>query len=321
MKKKFFYSTFCLTLSGLLLFSCSPKRTVDLHPDTWTHGTIAPDIPKKMTFAFMTDIHLDKGNERAGDEGLLQALDRVKAIGAEFILLGGDMMSVDRSENKAEADSMFLDFKQTMKNTGLPYYPAIGNHDRYFDESVGCVAGDERFKAHFGASYYSFEQKSVRFFVLNSVYAGEKGFEVEAGEMEWLKKELLNVPDTVPIVVVTHVPLYSICAPVEKNIFASGVILNESGAPDALGMIVNYKEVLAAFGRHNLRLVLQGHQHLYEEIFSQNVQYITGGAVCAAWWTGPNHGTEEGFLLVSVDEADNFSWQYIDFGWTPKTKK
>jgi UDP-2,3-diacylglucosamine pyrophosphatase LpxH len=306
--KNLFYSLFFPTLLGASIFSCSPKRTVDLHPDTWTHGTIAPNIPEKMTFAFLTDIHLDKGNERAGDEGLLQALDKVKETAAEFIVLGGDMLVIDRL-NKTEADSMFLDFKQTMENAGLPYYQAIGNHDRYFDESAGCVAGDELFKAHFGDSYYSFEQKGIRFFVLNSVYAGEKGFCVGADEMEWLKIELLNVPETAPIVVVTHVPVYSIYEPVVKDMFTSW------------DLIVNYKEVLAAFGGHNLRLVLQGHQHLYEEIFSQNVQYITGGAVCAAWWTGDFHGTEEGFLLVSVDEANNFSWQYIDFGWTPKMKR
>ncbi|MDR3268277.1 MAG: metallophosphoesterase [Tannerella sp.] len=309
--KKFFYPLFFLTLLGVSFFSCSPKRTVDLHPDTWTHGTIAPDVPKKTTFAFLTDIHLNKGNERYGNEGLLQALDKVKASGAEFIVLGGDLMGISGSGNdpdKTEADSMFLHFKQTMETTGLPYYHAIGNHDRYFDESAGYVAGDELYKTHFGHSYYSFEQKGLRFFVLNSVYPNEKGLEVGADEMEWLKTELLHVPDTVPIVVVTHVPIYSICVPVVRETFTS------------LGVIANYREVLKAFSGHNLRLVLQGHQHLYEEIFSQDVQYITGGAVCAAWWTGDYHGTEEGFLLVSVDEANHFSWQYIDFGWTPKKK-
>ncbi len=41
---------------------------------------------------------------------------------------------------------------------------------------------------------------------------------------------------------------------------------------------------------------------------------ISGGAVCANWWDGPHQGIEEGFLLVSVEE-NNFTWEYIDYGW------
>jgi hypothetical protein len=47
----------------------------------------------------------------------------------------------------------------------------------------------------------------------------------------------------------------------------------------------------------------------------QDVQYITGGAVCAAWWSGSFHGTEEGFLSVHVDESGTFTWEYVDYGW------
>jgi predicted phosphodiesterase len=72
-------------------------------------------------------------------------------------------------------------------------------------------------------------------------------------------------------------------------------------------VITNYKALLKVFEEHNLKLVLQGHQHLYEEIFSQDVQYITAGAVCAGWWSGAFHGTEEGFLVVEVDSNNKFT--------------
>ena len=68
------------------------------------------------------------------------------------------------------------------------------------------------------------------------------------------------------------------------------------------------------FNEHNLKLVLQGHMHLYEEIKVKGVQFITGGAVSAAWWGGPYYGTEEGYLKVNV-KGDNFSWEYVDYGW------
>jgi hypothetical protein len=68
------------------------------------------------------------------------------------------------------------------------------------------------------------------------------------------------------------------------------------------------------FENYNLKLVLQGHQHLYEEIKVKDVQFITGGAVSASWWGGPYYGTEEGFLLLKFSD-DDFSWQYVDYGW------
>jgi 3',5'-cyclic AMP phosphodiesterase CpdA len=269
-----------------------------------------PAAGKKMTFAFLTDIHLNRANGHNRHNGFRQALAKVKEeTEAEFILLGGDLVDISGmgyAITKEQADSMYAAFKQTMDETGLPYYPAIGNHDRYFDKEAGYVAGDEIFKAHFGNSYYTFEQKGVRFFVLNSVQPTEENsLTVGKEELEWIKQELENIPQTTPLVAVTHVPVYSIYYPVVEGIFVSRDV------------IYNYKELLAAFGRHNLKLVLQGHQHLYEEIFSQNVQYITGGSVCANWWNGAFHGTEESFLLVNMDANNRFTWEYVDFGWSP----
>ena len=69
------------------------------------------------------------------------------------------------------------------------------------------------------------------------------------------------------------------------------------------------------FKRHNLKLVLQGHLHYYEELFVFGTRYVTGGAVSAAWWRGPYLGTEEGFVKVEV-MGDEFTTEYIDYGWT-----
>ena len=73
------------------------------------------------------------------------------------------------------------------------------------------------------------------------------------------------------------------------------------------------------FKGKNLKLVLQGHQHLYEEIKTLGVQFVTAGAVSANWWGGNYHGTEEGYLLVKID-GDKFTHEYVDYGWEVNTK-
>jgi predicted phosphodiesterase len=79
-------------------------------------------------------------------------------------------------------------------------------------------------------------------------------------------------------------------------------------------VITNGKEVMALLRTRNLKLVLQGHQHYLEDIEVDGVHFITGGAVSAAWWGGPNGTLQEGFLIVNV-KGENITWEYKDFGW------
>jgi 3',5'-cyclic AMP phosphodiesterase CpdA len=285
----------CLLLLLSVFFSCTQQK-----PER-----------KKLRFVFATDIHLNKANSRDRLNGFKQALDSIKASKTDFVIFGGDLVDISgisNNLNKQQADSMYNVFKQTVDATGLTYYATIGNHDRYFDESEGCIEGDELFKACFNESYYTFEKEGVHFFILNSVqYDKERdGFLIGEKQMEWLKKELSAISSSAPIVVSTHVPVYSIYYPVVDGTYVFRDV------------IANYKELLKTFEKHNLQLVLQGHQHVYEEIFSQDVQYITAGAVCARWWEGEFHGTKEGFQIVEVDGDNKFSWKYAGFGWISK---
>lgn len=271
---------------------------------------VAKQPPKKLRFAFLTDIHLNKQNNKDRYNGLLQALEKVKKMKPDFIILGGDVIDVSGMGGKMgknDADSLYSLYKETLDKVGIPYYPTIGNHDRYFDKENGFEEGDELFKSYFKESYYTFEKKGIRFFVINSVqWTDQKDLLVGEKQLEWFRSELANIPKSTPIVISTHVPVYSIYYPVVENKYVY------------TDVIYNYKELLKVFEGYNLKLVLQGHQHLYEEIFSQKVQYITGGAVCAGWWNGAFHGTEEGFLMVDVDKKEKFTWEYIDYEWTPK---
>ena len=72
--------------------------------------------------------------------------------------------------------------------------------------------------------------------------------------------------------------------------------------------------MLAVCEPYNLRLVLQGHQHIYERIHHHGIEFITGGAVCGAWWSGPYQGDEEGFVHFIVD-GDDYEYRWIDYGW------
>ena len=277
----------------------------------FTSSIIAQPSEKKLRFAFLTDIHLNKNNDRDGLNGLKQALDKTKELDVDFIITGGDQVDIsgmtDTSLSNNEANNLYSVLKQTLDSSGIPYYATIGNHDRYWDADNGFIDGDELFKEYFKESYYTFERDGIRFFILNSVQpGGETGYVVGEEQVKWIESELKNISTETPIIVSTHVPFYSLYYPVVEDRYVF------------VDVISNYKELLKTFENHNLEIVLQGHQHIHEEIKLQDVQFLTGGAVCAGWWNGAFHGTEEGFLIVDVDKNNNFSWEYIDYGWDAK---
>jgi len=56
---------------------------------------------------------------------------------------------------------------------------------------------------------------------------------------------------------------------------------------------------------------------IVEDIFIDDIHFITGGAICAAWWRGPYRGDEEGFVLVRV-KGSEFDWEFVDYKWEVK---
>lgn len=260
---------------------------------------------EKFSFAFLTDIHMNAHPASNSAAGFKQAIGRVEATGADFILTGGDNVDVDglKADRKEVAKQLYRDYKAITEASRLPFYFTIGNHDRYCgDGEKSGTYGEKLFESFLGDSYYSFTHKGWRFIVLNSVQICDGKYCIDDAQRQWLADLLAQAPANKPIVVSTHVPFLSLYYPVLEGKYTNA------------DTFVNQKEIFDMFGAHNLKLVLQGHQHLYEEIKVKGVQFITAGAVSANWWGGAFHGTEEGFLKVDI-AGDDFDWEYVDYGW------
>jgi 3',5'-cyclic AMP phosphodiesterase CpdA len=262
---------------------------------------------EKFSFAFFTDLHLNTSEETKSFDALGKALVNAKSKKVDFVLSGGDNVDVDayKADQLPKAKSMFQKYKDQVDASKMKYYYAIGNHDRYWHYDGKDGAG--LFESVFGKSYYSFEHKGWRFIVLNSAQICNGKYCVDDEQKAWLEQVLASTPKNQPIVVVAHVPFLSLYYPVLEGRYTDA------------DTFANQKTIFDLFGNHNLKLVLQGHQHLYEEIKVKGVQFITAGAICASWWGGPFHGTQEGYLKVDVN-GDKFKWDYVDYGWTVNGK-
>lgn len=269
-----------------------------------------------FSFVFMTDIHIQPRQNAV--EGFEQAISLANSLHPDFVITGGDLVMDALAQPFEIADSLFRLYVKTSKRFKVPVYNTIGNHEHFgvYKESKVSTThpeyGSKMFERYLGKPYYSFNHKGWHFIILNSVaitsqrrYIGL----IDKQQMEWIEHDLANIAPTTPIIVSSHIPLISLWTPV----FEGNMKVNDSST-----VVTNAQEVLKLFSGYNLRLVLQGHQHFYEDITyqfdGQSLRFITAGAVCASWWNGPERGLQEGFLKIDIKGSD-IETRYIDYQW------
>jgi Icc protein len=298
---------------ALFLFTCS----------IWVLcgcGSPTPEAQDKneegFTFAFLTDIHLQP--ELSAVEGFQKAIDTINMIGPDFVLTGGDLVMDVLDQTYGRADSLYDLYEKVSGGFHMPVYNTIGNHEVYgwHREEEGIEEHPEFGKAMFeqrlGKRYYSFDHKGWHFMVLDAVCRSDEGQytgKIDEEQINWLEQDLRRTGKEMPIIVSVHIPFIT-----SQTQLTRGSM--EANPPYLI--ITNAREVLRHFREYNLKLVLQGHLHYLEEINVNNqIHFITAGAVCGLWWNNkPGTTPEEGFLLVHV-KGDDFTWEYVDYGWTP----
>ena len=299
MKKiffSFFVGTFILSVFNFCTDSSKKKDT---------------EGPSSFNFAFLTDVHLNRNNFNVSSVGLKQALEHAKSQNIDFVIFGGDLVDLDglQPQDSLVANSLMRGFKSIVDQSGLKAYFTVGNHDRYYTfNNQPDKAGYALFEKHLGNTFHSFDHNGVHFVILNSTQRNDsaKNYSVNSEQVEWLKSDLSKISSDVPLVVVAHVPFQSLYYPA-----VDGVVKD-------VDMFYNFKEVWDILLKYNLKIILQGHQHLHEELLVNKTNFVTGGAVSASWWGGPLLDTEEGYMLIKIDNDNNFSWDYVDYGWEAK---
>jgi 3',5'-cyclic AMP phosphodiesterase CpdA len=296
-----FKKLFALIIIPLILFFSEAIRSQTNYDD-------------EILFAFITDIHIQP--ERRATEGFNKAIEIINKINPEFVITGGDLIFDALAVSYERADNLFKLYLNTTKKINAPVYNTIGNHDVFGWYEKSKVPRDQKefgklmYQNRLGKTYYSFTHKNIKVFILDSIEEiPEKGKYygfINQDQINWLKDELSKTDTSMLLIISTHIPFVTTLSQMRGG----SMVANERGL-----VVENAKEVLDLFNNHNLRLVLQGHLHFYEELYVQNkVKFITGGAVSGRWWLGDNHGLQEGFVIIRI-KGNNISAEYFDYGW------
>ncbi len=204
----------------------------------------------------------------------------------------------------------------------MPVYNIIGNNDIFYGSRKSAIdpshpeygKGMFRKRVGKGETYRSFDYGSWHFILLDSIgrteEGGYRGY-IDDEQFKWLSDDLTKTGKERPVCVAIHIPLVSIFAQIHINSLA---------APATFAAVNNGKRVIKELlSNYNVKLVLQGHLHIIEELKYKNTTYITGGSLSRAR-KEPNFEHPDGFVVVDID-GNEFSWKYVTYGLTSMKKK
>ena len=160
--------------------------------------------------------------------------------------------------------------------------------------------------------YRSFDRAGWHFIVLDSTFPQNDSYtaKLDDEQFEWLQAELQRTPATTHVLVLSHMPILSVCAYIDGNNEKTGnwVIPGDWVHIDA-------RRIVNLFHRHlNVKLCLSGHMHQYDRADYDGVTYICSGAVCGNWWntrTPQYYQTQPGYLMLDLYEDGTFESKYI----------
>ena len=174
-------------------------------------GNRAAAATNALTFVQISDTHIGFRKDANPDVvgSLRRAIADINALpqAPAFVVHTGDVSHLSKPAEFGQARELLQEIRVDRVHT-VP-----GEHDT-IDEGV---TGYLKYFDHDGngKAWYSFDQGGVHFIGLNNVLNFKAGTLAALGEeqIDWMKNDLANTSHSMPIVVLAHIPLWTIWEP------------------------------------------------------------------------------------------------------------
>jgi hypothetical protein len=205
----------------------------------------------------------------------------VDSIAPAMLLVTGDLVKDALRVSEAEATGYYELFAKEMGALRTPYRTVPGNHEMFGIErelskvpTTNPLVGKTMYRRRFGPEYYSFNAGGVHFVALNTVDIDDQWYygHVDSLQLAWLRRDLAMLPDSVPVVTFSHIPLVSAAEGVGGYTEAppAPTIITVNGKKQFRHTAANLSEVLAAVRPHRFEIALGGHIHYRELVTMQS---------------------------------------------------
>ena len=277
-----------------------------------------------LRVAHLTDIHAQP--ELKAAEGLAACLRHVQnqPDKPDLILNTGDCVMDAMKKDRARTELQWKTWDAVWRaECSLPVEHAIGNHDIWgWNKKKSKTTGEE---AAWGKQwaldalglerpYRSFDRGGWHFVALDSVHPFRDGYTAQLDEkqFEWLAADLAKTDPKTPVLVMSHIPIFSITPFMEPACEAGGERWIKGGS-----MHLDARRIKGLFKQHpNVKACVSGHIHLVDRVEYLGVTYLCDGAVSGNWWKGSRfEECEPGYALIDLYDDGSVEREYVTYGW------
>ena len=276
---------------------------------------------------FITDLHLQtfRGAEAKFNLAISDILEDPQR--PDVILMGGDtvMNTVTCDLDRAQAQwDVWAALGARFED--IPILAAIGNQDTWGwnRKESHCTGGEPHYGKALAMGHLGMEKTSGLYklgawnvFVLDPIEEGGRyGFttEVSAEQLCQLKDVVLEQP-TAPLLILSHLP----AIPTPGDFLGLDAIApNQKGEWVLPGnqILSNGYDLLKCIGQGSgPRVYLCGHTHMPQMIDFLGIKFVSGPAICGAWWRGPLHGTQPGYARLRLGPQGEFDCKMVSLNY------
>ncbi|WP_080238926.1 metallophosphoesterase family protein [Spirosoma rigui] len=295
--------------AGLAALSISNRVTA--YPTT-------PAPARALRIAHLTDVHVQPLVGAA--KGFEKCLHHVQHMAdkPDLIINGGDAIMEAHGRGQDSVRRQWNLYNDVLRSeNALPLVSCIGNHDIWMRQETAAAFGAGRQWAmdelKLSKRYYSLDRNGWHIVVLDSVQPKADGSWYTAcldeEQFNWLADDLKATPATLPVLVVSHVPILAACVFFDGQRFSG-----DNWNVPSRWMHSDTVRITSLFREHpNVKAALSGHIHLVDRVDYAGVSYFCNGAVSGAWWFGNYHHTAAGYAVVDLYDDGTVRNSYVNY--------
>ncbi|WP_157603462.1 metallophosphoesterase family protein [Spirosoma telluris] len=280
----------------------------------------APTARKRsVRFAYLGDTHITPDSKPM--ESVAKCFHHAQnhADKPAFILHGGDVIMDALAKDRADVQKQWDAWNSVVKaSNSLPIEYCIGNHDIW---GVDAAKSEPLYgkkwaidQMKISGRYRSFDRNGWHFIILDSVQPKPDGNwytgNIDAEQLEWLKQDLVKTGTKTPILLLSHIPIFS-----PTGFFSETNIKDGTWNIPAALVLSNTPELLKLFYQYpNIKTALSGHMHLLDRVDYNGVTYLCNGAVSGNWWKSEIYQqTKAGYALIDLYDDGTVERTYLQY--------
>lgn len=314
MKRRNFLKTSAAGFAAASLFSSRGFSTVATAP-------VNPLRKRVFRIAHLTDIHVEPTS--VAQNGMAKALHAVQNMKdkPDVIFNGGDSIMDALKADKERVKTQWKVWNNILhQDNSLEIVHCIGNHDVWGWSKSSGKKRDELYGKRWAmdefnlvSRYYSFDRAGWHFIVLDSTHHRAGGYTARLDEeqFEWLQDDLQKTQATIPVCILSHIPIISFCPFFDGNNEKKG----NWQVPGAW-MHIDARRIKDVFYKHkNVKIALSGHIHLQDSVEYLGVKYFCNGAVSGAWWSGNNQEFPPAYAIIDLFDDGSSENEFFPYEW------